>query len=255
MKKIILFALIAIIVLSISGAVSATMLIPLSDQAKENAKAPENSPVINKTIQGEWEFERVDFIHYARPTNPAKPVKTETCYKLMGVKWTDFPVSHVINPTNPQGLEDSSIFSAINIAAETWDTQTSKELLNDNVIIDNSAQYGVQDYKNAIAFGNYSDANVIAVTSVWYTRVGKRIVEFDMLFDTDFVWGDATINSGFMDLQNIATHEIGHAIGLSDIYSDYCIPVTMYGYSSEGDIEKRTLEYPDIIGLQKLYGI
>jgi len=86
-------------------------------------------------------------------------------------------------------------------------------------------------------------------------KAGKKIVEFDMLFDTDFAWGNAEINSSLMDLQNIATHELGHAVGLNDIYSTSCSYVTMYGYSKEGDVEKRTLEQPDITGLQKIYGI
>ena len=58
-----------------------------------------------------------------------------------------------------------------------------------------------------------------------------------------------------MDLENIATHELGHTLGLGDIYTDACQVVTMYGYSGTGDIEKRSLEQPDINGLQTLYGI
>jgi predicted Zn-dependent protease len=58
-----------------------------------------------------------------------------------------------------------------------------------------------------------------------------------------------------MDLQNIATHEFGHAVGLGDIYDTACSSVTMYGYSDYGDTVKRTLETPDITGLRTLYGI
>jgi predicted Zn-dependent protease len=54
-----------------------------------------------------------------------------------------------------------------------------------------------------------------------------------------------------MDLQNIATHEIGYGIGLADIYD--CDLETMYGYSGEGDIVKRDLYDGDITELQKLY--
>ena len=258
MKKIILGVVIIAIVLTVSGVASAMMLIPSSDQAKEKAKASENSSVITETEAGEWGLERIDFIHYAKPTNPgkpAKPPKTETCYKLMGVKWTIFPVSYVINPENSQDLEENFITSAISSSAETWDRENSKELFNDIYEIKNNVHYGVQDYKNAIDFADYPNSNVIAVTSVWYTRVGKRIVEFDIRFNTDFIWGDAENNSSLMDLQNIATHELGHALGLSDVYSNSCSYVTMYGYSGEGDIEKRTLAQPDITGLLKIYGI
>lgn len=112
----------------------------------------------------------------------------------------------------------------------------------------------MQNFQNAVAFGDYPDDNVIAVTSIWFVRSTKEIVEFDMLFNTRFVWGDAMDNPSVMDLQNIATHEFGHGVGLDDIYSSTYSEVTMYGYSYEGDIEKRSLEPQDIAGLQKMYG-
>ncbi len=248
MKKIILTILVTILVLSIT--VAASMMIPANDNAKDNAKAPEKSPVIGEN----WDLERVDFIHYAKPTSPAKAPSTN-CYKLLGVKWTTTPVDYVINPTNPDRLSETFVTSAISTAAETWDAATSKELFADTYGIDYTAKYGVQNFENAIAFGNYPQDGVIAVTSIWYTRVGKRIVEFDMLFDTDYTWGDAIIDPSLMDLQNIATHELGHGAGLGDIYSTACSAVTMYGYSNYGDVAKRTLETPDITGLQKMYGI
>lgn len=246
MKKLILTILVTILTLSITA--TASMMIPANDNAKENAKAPEHSPVIGEY----WDLERVDFIHYAKPTTPAKAPKTDTCYKLMGVKWPTLPVSYVINPTS-SGLEETFVTSAISTAANTWDAATSAELFN-NVYTVGTVQYGLQDYKNAIAFGDYSDSNVIAVTSVWYTRVGKRIVEFDMQFNTDFTWGNADGNPLVMDLQNIATHELGHSVGMGDIYSTACSTVTMYGYSIKGETSKRTLEQPDVKGLQSMYG-
>jgi len=56
-----------------------------------------------------------------------------------------------------------------------------------------------------------------------------------------------------MDLQNIATHEFGHGVGLNDVYQTDCSLVTMYGYSDYGETQKRTLEPPDINGLLTLY--
>jgi len=224
------------------------MSIPANYHAKENSKGPENSPVIGD----DWNIERVDFIHYAKSTKPPA-AKTDTCYKLMGVKWPTTPVSYVINPTNPQGLLPDFVTSAVSTSAETWDDATGKELFNNAYATDDTVKYGVLDGKNAIVFGSYPQSGVIAVTSVWYDRRTKSIVEFDMLFDTDFVWGDGNANPSLMDLQNIATHELGHSVGLSDIYSGSCTAVTMYGYSDNGDIDKRTLEPADITGLQSMY--
>ena len=201
-------------------------------------------------------LDKVTFIHYKdgsiRVGGNAQ-TGSAPCYKLMGVKWASLPVSYVINPSN-SGLSEKFVSSAISASAETWDVATSKELFNNVFAIDPSAKYGVADGKNAITFGLYSDnSKVIAVTSVWYSRFGKQIVEFDMLFNTYYHWGDATANSALMDLQNIATHELGHSVGLSDLYNK-CNLVTMYGYSTEGETIKRDLEIGDITGLRSMYG-
>jgi hypothetical protein len=187
LKKFFVFFIVSVTIFSVSGVVGASMLIPAADQAKDHAMAPEKSPVITES-GGDWWLERVDFIHYIKPTSPGKPAKSDNCYKLMGVKWTTLPVGYVINPTNPQGLDQNSITSEFSKSVETWDGATSADLFG-NYAVDYGAQYGVQDYKNAIDFGNYPQSGVIAVTSVWYTRLGKKIVEFDIRFNAPQIWG------------------------------------------------------------------
>ncbi len=241
----------AILVLSLTAT---AMLIPANDEAKEHSQATDHSQAIDKTESGNWDLERIDFIHYVRPDVQPKAPKAESCYKLLGVKWKALPVNYVINPTNLEGLKEAFVTAAVSTSAETWDIGTSSELFNDTYTIDSTAQYGVQNFQNAIVFSDYPDERVIAVTSIWYTPKGKQIVEFDMLFNTRFDWGDASLDSTKMDLQNIATHEFGHSVGLGDLYSSTCSEVTMYGYSIEGETKKRTLEEPDRTGLQVLYG-
>jgi hypothetical protein len=196
---------------------------------------------------------KVTHIHYDKPggSKPQPPTKTESCYKLAHWKWTNLPITYTINPNN-NPLPEQTIKAAISAAGTEWDRATSKTLFFEPDTGD--SQYGVYDWNNSISFGNYADGNVIAVTLTWYNTRTKEAVESDILFDTDFTWGDATVNIGVMDLQNIATHEIGHTLGLSDTYSTSCQNVTMYGYSIEGEIAKRTLAIPDITGLQKIYG-
>ncbi|MFH1427429.1 MAG: matrixin family metalloprotease [Patescibacteria group bacterium] len=256
MRKIITYLLVGITILAFAGVVDANMQIPASEVAKQKAKAPEKSPVINEN----WEIDRVDFVHYARPEKsgkPNKPPKDAKCYKLLGVKWSNLPVNYVINPTNNDGLSSSTVMANISAAAETWDSFTSSELFNDNYQIDDSVIYGKRDNKNALSFGDYLDNQVIAVTSIWYNRRTKQIIEYDILFNNYYQWGDATDpgTPDVMDLRNIATHELGHAIGLNDIYDSACSQVTMYGYSIAGEVEKRTLAQPDINGLQLIYGL
>ena len=206
------------------------------------------------------DLEKIVFIHWKKNfTKPEKAkAKAPTCYSFLTptkIKWVNLPVNYRINPNNPQGLSEEFINGSISVSAETWDNATTKELMNNTYTVDYSAQYGIQDYKNSIDFGNYPTSGVIAVTTVWYNTRTKTIVEFDIRFDTDFQWGNAEIDLTKMDLQNIAAHEFGHSVGLSDVYNSTCSTVTMYGYSREGEIQKRTLEQADITGLQKLYGI
>jgi hypothetical protein len=238
-NKLKIFVLFVIAVISFS-------IFPILSMADGNGNAKGQLP--------KEDIGRIDFIHYTKETKPVKPT-TSSCYKLMGVKWNTLPVNYVINPTNSGLTDESFVTGAISTAAETWDAATSQELFNNAFTIDSSAKYGVQNYKNEIAFGPYSQSSVIAVTSIWYSKRTKQIIEFDMLFNTYYKWGEnANSSVPIMDLQNIATHELGHAVGLNDIYTTSCSGVTMYGYSDYGDIAKRDLALPDITGLRLMYG-
>jgi hypothetical protein len=188
---------------------------------------------------------KVTHIHYAKSPSKGKPPATATCYKLAGWKWSG-PITYTVDTS------DSSLVRAVEAADAEWDSNTGQTLFN--APKEGTYAWGVRDFHNSISFGNYKTSDVIAVTTTWYVRGSKTAVESDILFDTDFPWGDAATNLSVMDLQNIATHEIGHTLGLSDLYTSSCSQVTMFGYSTEGDIDKRTLEPSDIIGLQKLYG-
>jgi|GEM_PF-939474 len=262
MKKFIITTIVFSLAFAYLGAAQAGMLIPSADQAKDKAKAPEKSPVISLTDSGEWDLERVDFIHYAKPDNPSKPEKPgkpskdDTCFKLMGVKWNSLPVNYAINPINNDGLTPDFITQAMSVSAETWDDATTAELFNNAYGVDYSRQYGVQDFVNTIDFGALSNNSIIGVTSVWFTRRGKQIVEFDIRLNDYYAWGDADTNPNpVMDLANITTHELGHAVGMDDIYTSTCAEVTMYGYSGYDEIKKRDLEPADVEGIQKMYGI
>lgn len=207
------------------------------------------------------------FIHYAKD-KPAKPPTGDTgYYKLLGAKWQSFPVPLEVNPSNPSGLTDTFVLAKIGVAAEEWDDGAYSGWggvtpnLFDNTIATTTKGYNdlawtsdKMDGKNTIVWGNYPTAGVIAVTIVWYNVKTKAILEFDMVFDTDYTWGDAATMANVMDLQNIATHELGHGAGLDDLYQSPAYLETMYGYSTTGEISKRDLYTGDKAGITKLYG-
>lgn len=290
MKKIGLGIFIVVMVLSVSGAAGAGKLIPAAEQAKEKAKA-DNSPVIEKidehlvlTPPG---LERVVFIHYKKgfgkpgtkcgngvcessenanncplDCGAGNGAEESACYAFLGkgVKWQEFPVGYAIDPANPDGLSETFVANAISAGAEQWDGWTSSELFNDaySIIYDGTWDSDAPDGRNELLFGNYPQEGVIAVTAAWGYFSGppglRKIVEFDILFDTDFTWGNAALDPAVMDLQNIAVHELGHGVGLADLYDNVCLDETMYGYSNYGETTKRDLNVGDITGIQALYG-
>ncbi len=174
-------------------------------------------------------------------------------YLLVDTKWATLPVSYTIVPTNTQELTEDFVVSTFSKSAETWDAATSKELFSNTYTVSTSGVFGAYDGKNTLLFGNNeANVNVIAVTSIWYTTISRRILDFDISFENEFTWGDATLDSSKMDVQNIATHELGHGIGLNDLYNS-CTLETMYGYSAYGETIKRTLNPGDIAGLNAIY--
>jgi hypothetical protein len=169
-----------------------------------------------------------------KPDKGPKPEKTKgpACYKLMGVEWVNTP-DYVAQDETLLGIATTSI--------GTWNDVTGFNLLGEGSIDGNDSM------------GDYPLTGVIAVCRTWWNEWGE-IIEYDIMFDTDYTWGDATSNSDLMDLQNIATHEIGHAFGLLDVYQKQCSEVTMFGYGNSGDILKRDLAPQDITALQLIYG-
>lgn len=216
-------------------------------------------------------LERKVFIHYkkghAKPDWVAdkKSPKDDghsSHYALLGkgVVWKDgdLPLTVVVNPTIEEGVYYSSFDIAVEASLGEWDSHTLTDLFSGSVTTDYDAtfDYDSTDGLNEIVFGDYEEDGVIAICYTWGYFGGKpssrMIVEFDIMLDTDFTWGDGAVDDTMMDVQNIVTHELGHGIGLADIYD--CDMETMYGYSGEGDTVKRDLYEGDIAGLQKLYG-
>jgi hypothetical protein len=239
-------------------------------KAKPASETLRNGP---KGIPPGWE--KVVFVHYrknapARPTErpgkkPKPPTADADCYTFMakGVKWQNPDNSgFLIDAASAEGLDATATAEAIAAAAVTWSDETTAGLFPSCQASTGplEADWDTPDGLNEVVFGDIDQPGAIAVTIVWGIFGGpparRGIMEFDIVFDqVDFDWSlDATGSADKMDLPNIATHELGHALGLGDLYKDTCDHVTMYGYSTYGETTKRTLEPDDIAGLAALYG-
>ncbi|MFH1663067.1 MAG: matrixin family metalloprotease, partial [Chloroflexota bacterium] len=171
-----------------------------------------------------------------------------------GIKWPgENPnVPYSINTSSiPDGIDESAAAAEIAASFETWDTATSVDLFYDTWGITETTE-ATFDEENVVSWDELDYPNAIAVCTFWVDTRTKTILEFDITFSTDFDWGIGDILK--MDISNIATHEIGHTLILKDLYIEELNEMTMYGYSTEGETKKCSLEPGDIAGLQALYG-
>ncbi len=113
---------------------------------------------------------------------------------------------------------------------------------------------GGNDGVNVLGWGDFGMASSTIANCGWFFNTATNdILSFDIAFNSaSFTWvhGDP----GSMDVMNIATHETGHAVGFYDQYGDLDEPETMYGWSSNGQTKRRSLELFDVVGVESVYG-
>lgn len=207
------------------------------------------------------------FVHYkeksAKPSSKPGGGKASGCYGFLSkdMRWKTTE-GYVLDSTNRSGMSEELVSSTFATSLNTWDTQVPFQIFGnrDTSQVADGADTSSPDNKNEVYFAQIQDSNAIAVTIVWGYYSGptftREILEYDMIFDdVKFNWGDATLDSTVMDFENIATHELGHAAGLDDLYTAACAQETMYGYGTEGETQKRDLNPGDIEGIRKLYRI
>lgn len=186
-------------------------------------------------------------------------LNTSSCYGFLakGTKWKTIE-PYMVNPSNTVGLNESFVMSNLALDIAKWETAAGTNILGNNVsgVVD-GADTIKPDNKNEVYFANIAQEGAIAITIVWGIFKGppsqRELVEWDQVYDqTDFDWSAAG-ETGKMDFENIATHELGHSVGLADLYDSFCSEQTMYGYADYGETKKRTLEAGDTKGAKELY--
>ncbi|MEK7603456.1 MAG: matrixin family metalloprotease [Patescibacteria group bacterium] len=105
------------------------------------------------------------------------------------------------------------------------------------------------DGQNIIAWGRTS-GSALAVTYIRYNTLTGVVVDVDTIFNKSFNWRWSNqancAYSGSYDAENIMTHELGHWLGLEDVYAVGNTENTMYGFGSPQEVKKNTLTTGDI---------
>ena len=205
----------------------------------------------------------------------AKPVwaadnsnkKVSSCYEFLsrGTKWkTSEP--YLVDPSNNAGLYESEIRKILASSIEKWEDAADgkvngikgEDILGDEItgVVDR-ANIGALNGANEVIFADITtNENIIAVTLLWGVFSGpvknRELVEWDQIYDdVTFDWS-TTREQGKMDFENVATHELGHSIGLGHP-ENTCTLETMYAYVNLGETNKRSLNTGDITGTKRLY--
>lgn len=153
--------------------------------------------------------------------------------------------------TLPSNITGASFLAAFGRATATWESQDASINWTDGGTT--SVRRSRLDGVNLVSFGNTSGA--IAVTRTWYWTGTGEVAESDLTFASNLAWsmssptaGDCSGTAKAYDVQNIATHELGHQVGLDDLYASTDKDLTMYGYGTTAELKKDSLGAGDIAG-------
>lgn len=251
--------------LSTPGTSRTLVLPPEANHAPVISLGSAVDPGTGKLVEG------YAFIHRkeaaVKPTRPPRGGTTQ-CYAFLGngAKWKSVE-PWMVNSTNKRKLVGDFVLSNLAYDIDKWEDATDgvmgnltgTDILGSGTSTDAVLAADLQspDNQNEVYFADISSSNAIAVAIVWGIfsgpPFGRELVEWDQIYDdVDFDWS-ATGEAGKMDFENIATHELGHSVGLADLYESVCSEETMYGYAAYGETKKRDLNTGDITGIKNLY--
>ncbi|MBI4606834.1 MAG: matrixin family metalloprotease [Planctomycetes bacterium] len=168
--------------------------------------------------------------------------------KLIGVKWSSFPVTIHYDGTSLEGIAAGGA-AAARAAFQVWDDEEHPGgSFFSEVASASSAKVKVLAGPVDGALGT------LAVTSYTYNRFTRLFVSATVTFDTAEIWGllpESCVATGSsFDVQAVGAHEAGHVVGLAHVSDSL---QTMYTYGSAGKTLGRTLGRGDQAGIDKLY--
>ncbi len=159
------------------------------------------------------------------------------CSAYMGPKWSTPATTFSLASSIP-----STWASAIQAAAQGWNQGGSRFAFSLNATS-----------PHTISLADLGGGSTLASTRVEYYQTSQQMVRFSMTFNNRYTWSISG-QAGQFDVQNIATHELGHALGLNHPGAAECGEETMWSSAGVGETKKRSLEPGDKNGLVTLYG-
>jgi hypothetical protein len=169
-------------------------------------------------------------------------------YSTFG-KWGTLSVSFYVNPANRDVSQNAAI-SALQTAMNVWNSQSGTSFRFNYAGQVSTTTVG-NNRKNVVLFRNTTNGGAIASTYAWSSN--GYLVDADIILwdgGWKFFTGSGGCSSGVY-VEDIASHEFGHAMGLRH---SAVTEATMYYKYSRCSQTMRTLSSDDIAGAKKLYG-
>ncbi len=201
------------------------------------------------------------FVHEDRGSHLTKPPACQVTqdddmetYELPGWHLPAGGISYVVNLDKAPPEVAAGALDALGRAVATWESvDVDKQLTFQGTTDILRPRY---DGNNVINWRRIS-RRTIAVAYIWYDPSTDEVLDVDMVFNARVPWaitdqaaGDCGGTAGAYDLQAVATHELGHWLGLDDLYDASDGDLTMYGYVTMSELKKATLGRGDALGAQ-----
>jgi hypothetical protein len=170
-------------------------------------------------------------------------------YTTNKVNWNLDQVPFYVNPANAD-VSASAVIDALTTAASGWSMQSNAGV--SLYYMGTTTGAALQNNgRNEVFFRNTANGSLVAET-YWWADASGHLIDADIVFyDGGFTFFTGTsecVNGVYVE--DIATHEFGHALGLSHSSDG---SATMYPSTTNCVQNWRSLELDDKLGIEALY--